>query len=62
MVIFKCPYCRTAYEMTTAYLSSSAVMPMAKFVTKPSTAGIPRNLLIFTLRNASKSETPDIQR
>ena len=46
MVIFKCPYCRTEYEMTTARLS----FQQRSYVP------------IFTLMNASKGETSDINR
>jgi hypothetical protein len=61
MVIFKYPYCRTEYEMTTARLSFRPVTPSAKFVTKPCTAGIPETLPIFTLMNVSKGKTSDIK-
>jgi len=49
MVIFKYPYCRTEYEMTTAPLS---------FKQRSYDS---RDVPIFTLMNASKGKTPDIQ-
>jgi hypothetical protein len=57
MVIFKCPYCRTEYEMTTAHLSFQQ-WSYAKCQVCHQTmySWNSRNVPIFTLMNASKGE------
>jgi transcription elongation factor Elf1 len=62
MVIFKCPYCRTEYEMTTAYLSfKQRSYAKCQICHQTMYSWNSRNVPIFTLINASKGETPDIQ-
>jgi predicted Zn finger-like uncharacterized protein len=62
MVIFKCPYCETKYEMTTAHLSFKQRSYAKCQVCKQTMySWNSRNVPIFTLMNASKSETSDIQ-
>ena len=60
MVIFKCPYCGTEYEMTTAHLSFKQ-RSYAKCLNQTMYSWNSRNVPIFTLMNASKGETSDIQ-
>ena len=62
MMIFKCPYCRTEYEMTTARLSfqqRSYAKCQVCFQTMYSWNS--QNVPMFILVNASKGETSDIQ-
>ena len=61
MVIFKCPYCGTEYEMTTAHLSFKQRSYATCQVCNPMYSWNSRNVPIFTLMNASEGETPDIQ-
>src|SRR5262249_110705 len=62
MVIFKCPYCRTEYEMTMARLSSKQ-RSYAKCQVCHQTmySWNSRNVPIFTLMNASNGKTSAIQ-
>jgi hypothetical protein len=62
MMIFKCPYCRTEYEMATARLSfqqRSYATCQVCFQTMYSWNS--QNVPMFKLVNASKGETSDIQ-
>jgi hypothetical protein len=62
MVFFKCPYCRTEYEMTTARLSfqlRSYAKCQVCYQTMYSWNS--RNVPMFKFVNASKGETSDIQ-
>ena len=62
MMIFKRPYCRTEYEMTTARLSfeqRSYAKCQGCFQTMYSWNS--QNVPMFKLVNASKGETSDIQ-
>jgi hypothetical protein len=62
MMSFKCPYCRTEYEMTTARLSfqqRSYAKCQVCFQTMYSWNS--QNVPMFILVNASKGETSDIQ-
>jgi len=62
MVIFKCPYCGTNYEMTTAHLSFKQRSYAKRQVCHQTMySWNSRNVPIFTLMIASKGETPDIQ-
>jgi len=62
MVIFKCPYCGTEYEMTTAYLSfKQRSYAKCQVCNQTMYSWNSRNVPIFTLMNESKSEKPDIQ-
>ena len=63
MVIFKCPYCGTEYEMMTARRLSFQQRSYAKCQVCHQTmySRNSRDVPIFTLLNASKGETPDIQ-
>ena len=62
MVIFKCPYCGTKYEMTTAPLSfQRQSYAKCQICHQTMYSWNSRNVPIFTLMNASKGETPDIQ-
>ena len=62
MVIFKCPYCRTEYEMTTAYLSfKQRSYAKCQICNETMYSWNSRNVPIFMLINASKGETSDIQ-
>ena len=58
MVIFKCPYCRTEYEMTMAHLSfqqrSYARCQVCRQIMYSWNS---RNVPIFTLANASNGES-----
>jgi hypothetical protein len=63
MVIFKCPYCRTEYEMTTAPLSfQQRSYAKCQVCHQTMYSWNSRNVPIFTLMNASKGETSDINR
>ena len=62
MVIFKCPYCGTEYEMTTAHLSfRQRSYAKCQVCNETMYSWNSRNVPIFTLMNASKRETPDMQ-
>jgi predicted Zn finger-like uncharacterized protein len=62
MVIFKCPYCRTEYEMTTAHLSvRQRSYAKCQVCNQTMYSWNSRNVPIFTLMNASKGEMLDIQ-
>ena len=62
MVIFKCSYCRTEYEMTRARLSfNQRSYAKCQICNQTMYSWNSRNVPIFTLMNASKGETPDIQ-
>ena len=62
MVLFKCPYCGTEYEMTTAHLSfKQRSYAKCQVCNETMYSWNSRNVPIFTLMNASKGETPDIQ-
>jgi predicted Zn finger-like uncharacterized protein len=63
MVIFKCPYCRTEYEMTTAHLSfQQRSYAKCQVCHQTMYSWNSRTVPIFTLMNASKGETSDINR
>ena len=62
MVIFKCPYCRTEYEMTTAPLSfKQRSYAKCQVCHQTMYSRNFRDVPIFTLMSASKGETPGIQ-
>jgi hypothetical protein len=62
VVIFKCPYCRTEYEMTTARLSfQQRSYAKCQVCYQTMYSWNSRNVPIFTLMNAPNDETPDIQ-
>ena len=62
MIIFKCSYCLTEYEMTTACLSfQQRRYAKCQICNQTMYSWNSRNVPIFTLMNASKGETPDIQ-
>ena len=62
MVIFKCPYCGTKYEMMTAHLSfKQCSYAKCQVCNETMYSWNSRNVPIFALMNASKSETPDFQ-
>jgi hypothetical protein len=62
MVIFKCPYCPTTYEMMTARLSfKQCSYAKGQVYNQTMYSWNSRNVPIFTLINESKSETSDIQ-
>ena len=63
MVIFKCPYCRTEYEMTTAHLSfQQRSYAKCQVCHQTMYSWNSRTVPIFTLMTASKGETSDINR
>ena len=63
MVIFKCPYCETEYEMTTARLSfKQRSYAKCQICSQTMYSWNSRNVPIFTLVNASKGGTSNIQR
>ena len=63
MVIFKCPYCGTEYQMTTAHLSfKQRSYAKRQVFNQTMYSWNSRNVPIFTLMDASEAETPDIQR
>ena len=63
MVIFKCSYCRAEYEMTTARLSfQQRSYAKCQVCHQTMYSWNSRNVPIFTLMNASKGETSDINR
>ena len=58
----KCPYCGTEYEMTTAHLSfKQRSYAKCQVCNQTMYSWNSRDVPIFTLMNASKGETPDIQ-
>jgi hypothetical protein len=62
MVIFKCPYCRAGYEMTTAHLAfqqRSYAKCQVCYRTMYSWAS--RNVPLFTLMNASEGTASDVK-
>ena len=62
MVIFKCPYCQTEYEMTTARLSfHQRSYAKCQFCNQTMYSWNSRNVPIFTLVSASKDKTGDPQ-
>ena len=62
MVIFKCPYCRTKYEMTTARLSfHQRSYAKCQVCHRTMYSWNSRNVPIFTLVSASKDKTSDHQ-
>ena len=62
MVIFKCPYCGTNYEMTTAHLSfKQRSYAKCQVCNETMYSWNSRNVRIFTRVNTPNSETPDIQ-
>ena len=62
MVIFKCSYCGTEYEMTTARLSfKQRSYAKCQVCHQTMYSRNSQDVPIFMLMNASKSETPDIQ-
>ena len=62
MVIFKCPYCRTEYEMTTARLSfHQRSYAKCQVCNRTMYSWNSRNVPIFTLVSASKDKTSDLQ-
>jgi hypothetical protein len=62
LVVFKCPYCRTAYEMMTAHLSfKQCSYAKCQICNETMYSWNSRNGPIFTLINEFKSETPDMQ-
>ena len=62
MVIFKCPYCRTEYEMTTARLSfHQRSYAKCQVCNQTMYSWNSRNVPIFTLVTASKNKTSDLQ-
>jgi transposase-like protein len=57
MLIFKCPYCRTEYEMTTARLSfQQRSYAKCHVCHKTMYSWNSRNVPMFTLVNASESK------
>jgi hypothetical protein len=63
MLMFKCPYCRAEYEMTTARLAfqqRSYAKCQACHRTMYSWAS--RNVPLFTLKNASGDKASDAKR
>ena len=62
MLIFKCPYCRTEYEMTTARLSfHQRSYTKCQVCNQTMYSWNSRNVPIFTLVSASKNKTSDLQ-
>ena len=62
MVILKCPYCGTEYEMTTAHLSfKQRSYAKCQVCSQTMYSWNSRNVPIFTLMNVSEGETADIQ-
>lgn len=61
MVTFKCPYCRTEYEMTTARLSfQQRSYAKCKVCRQTMYSWNSRSVPIFTLVKASNGEAVDI--
>jgi hypothetical protein len=62
MVIFKCPYCRSEYEMVMARLSfKQRSYAKCQVCHQTMYSWNSRNVPIFTLMNASNGEMSDIQ-
>jgi hypothetical protein len=62
MAIFKCPYCRAEYEMTTARLSfQQRSYAKCQVCHRTMYSWNSRNVPIFTLMNGSEDNTPDAQ-
>jgi hypothetical protein len=62
MVIFKCPYCRAGYELTTAHLSFQQRSYARRQVChRTMYSWASRNVPIFTLMDASENKISDIQ-
>jgi len=63
MVIFKCPYCRTEYEMTTARLSfQQRSYAKCQICNQTMYSWNSRNVPLFKLMNVSEDRSSDIQR
>ena len=63
MVIFKCPYCGTEYEMTTARLSfQQRSYAKCQVCNQTMYSWNSRNVPLFKLMNASEDKSFDIQR
>jgi transcription elongation factor Elf1 len=63
MVIFKCPYCGTEYEMTTAYLSfQQRSYAKCQICNETMYSWNSRNVPLFKLMNTSEDKSSDIQR
>jgi hypothetical protein len=63
MVIFKCPYCRTEYEMATARLSfQQRSYAKSQICNQTMYSWNSRNVPLFKLINASEDKSSDIQR
>ena len=63
MVIFKCPYCRTEYEMTTAHLSfQQRSYAKCQICNQTMYSWNSRNVPLFKLMNAPEDRSSDIQR
>jgi predicted Zn finger-like uncharacterized protein len=63
MVMFKCPYCRTEYEMTTARLSfQQRSYARCQICNQTMYSWNSRNVPIFKLKSASTGERPASQR
>ena len=62
MVIFKCPYCRTEYEMTTARLSfQQRSYAKCQVCHQTMYSWNSRNVPIFTLMDGSEDTASDAQ-
>jgi hypothetical protein len=60
MVIFKCPYCRTEYEMRTAHLSfRQRSYAKCSLCYETMYSWNSRNVPIFTVTKLADDETPD---
>ena len=63
MVIFKCPYCGTEYEMTTAYLSfQQRSYAKCQICNETMYSWNSRNVPLFKLMNASEDKSSETQR
>jgi predicted Zn finger-like uncharacterized protein len=63
MVIFKCPYCRTEYEMATARLSfQQRSYAKCQICNQTMYSWNSRNVPLFKLINASEDKSSDVQR
>jgi hypothetical protein len=62
MAIFKCPYCRTEYDMTTARVSSpQRSSAKCQVCQQTMYSWNSRSVPIFMLKNAPNAETSDVQ-
>ena len=62
-VIFKCPYCGTEYEMTTAHLSfKQRSYAKCQVCNQTMYSWNSRNVPLFKLVNAIEDKSSDIQR